>query len=79
MSNLTVFDFKSNSVRVVEKDGEPWFVAKDVLNCMKSSTTVSALKALVVDDLGDEFVRSEHLSDTLGRMQEMMILSKTAA
>lgn len=30
MSNIIPFNFHNNSVRVIEKDGEPWFVAKDV-------------------------------------------------
>ena len=31
MSNeLQIFNYQNNEVRVVEKDGEPWFVAKDV-------------------------------------------------
>jgi prophage antirepressor-like protein len=30
MSKITPFDFKGRNVRVVQKDGEPWFVAKDV-------------------------------------------------
>jgi len=27
---LTTFDFKNIDIRIVEIDGEPWFVAKDV-------------------------------------------------
>lgn len=30
MANLTTFNYLSNSVRVVEIDGNPWFVAADV-------------------------------------------------
>lgn len=30
MTNLTTFNYLSNSVRVVEIDGNPWFVAMDV-------------------------------------------------
>lgn len=28
-NDLTTFDFKSHRVRVVQIDGEPWFVAGD--------------------------------------------------
>jgi len=30
MTNLTTFNYLSNTVRVVEIDGQPWFVAADV-------------------------------------------------
>ena len=30
MNNLSVFEFETQQVRVIEIDGEPWFVAKDV-------------------------------------------------
>jgi len=30
MSNVIPFDFKSRQVRVVEQNGEPWFIAKDL-------------------------------------------------
>jgi len=30
MNNLTIFTYSSNSIRVVEIDGQPWFVAMDV-------------------------------------------------
>ncbi|MEH0075711.1 Bro-N domain-containing protein [Pannonibacter sp. Pt2] len=30
MTNLTTFNYLSNTVRVVEIDGQPWFVTKDV-------------------------------------------------
>ena len=29
-NELQIFNYQSNEVRVVEQDGEPWFVAKDV-------------------------------------------------
>ncbi len=30
MSNVQLFNFKSNQIRVVEIEGNPWFVAADV-------------------------------------------------
>lgn len=77
MSNLTVFEFKNQNVRVLEIEGEPWFVAKDVLDAIGSSTTVTALKALVCNDLGEGFVTNQHL-ETAGGNQEMLILSEPA-
>lgn len=34
MNNLTVFSFKSNEIRTVIVNDEPWFVAKDVCNIL---------------------------------------------
>lgn len=78
MTSLSVFSFNDNQVRIVTVDGEPWFVAKDVLEAMETSTKVTDLKALIVEDLGDEFVTNESIKDTLGRNQEMMLLSEPA-
>lgn len=35
MSSLTVFNFNSNSVRVISINNEPWFVAKDVASILE--------------------------------------------
>ncbi len=58
MSNLQLFIFNDQSVRVVTVDGEPWFVAVDVLSAIKSTTTIGALKTVVSEGLGDEYVNS---------------------
>jgi prophage antirepressor-like protein len=76
-TSLSVFSFESNSVRVLEINGEPWFVAKDVLIAINSTTKVTDIEKLIVDELGREFVSSEHLN-TAGGKQEMLILSEPA-
>lgn len=35
MTNLTTFNYLSNTVRVVEIDGQPWFVAADVCKALE--------------------------------------------
>lgn len=77
MSSLAVFDFNSKSVRVIFLKGSPWFVAKDVLMAMESTTTVTALEALVVEEFGEEFVTNQHLQ-TPGGKQKMLCLSEPA-
>ncbi len=42
--NIIPFQFESNNIRVIEQDGEPWFVAKDVaelLGYKKSRNAIS--------------------------------------
>jgi anti-repressor protein len=43
MSNLVSFAFKNNNVRVIEKEGEPWFVGKDVADVLGYSNPRKAL------------------------------------
>lgn len=56
MSNeLQIFSYLNNKVRVIvrviEKDGEPWFVAKDVCDILELENITNALKSLDPDDL----------------------------
>jgi hypothetical protein len=38
-----IFNFDGNNVRVIEKDGEPWFVAKDVAEVLGYVNTAKAV------------------------------------
>lgn len=58
MSNLTTFSFDSNELRVVQLDGEPWFVAKDVcivlgynVKANGEVNTTNALRPLGADEV----------------------------
>ena len=44
MNNLQVFNYNSNEIRTVIKDGEAWFVGKDVAGALGYSDTFGALK-----------------------------------
>lgn len=44
MSNLIPFEFNGSAVRVVEKDGEPFFVAKDVAELLGYSNPLKAVR-----------------------------------
>ena len=55
------------NVRVIEQGGEPWFVAKDVCDCLENKNTTDALKRL--DD--DERARFN-----LGRQGETNIVNE---
>lgn len=58
MNDIQVFDFEDNAVRVIEKDGEPWFVAADVCRVLELSNP-----SMVVDGLDDD----ERAKFNLGR------------
>jgi len=47
-----VFEYNGNQVRIVVKDGEPWFVAKDVCNILELDNSRQALTRLDDDEKG---------------------------
>lgn len=51
-SNLTTFNYLSNSVRVVDIDGQPWFVATDVCRAINLTNPTMAVKPLRADEKG---------------------------
>lgn len=58
------------SVRVVMQDGEPWFVAKDVCDCLDLGNPRTSIALL------DEDEKGVHTMDTPGGVQEMSIISE---
>ena len=52
MTEITVFDFEDNAVRVIEIDGEPWFVAADVARVLEYRDAEVACRALDEDEKG---------------------------
>lgn len=42
MSNLTIFDFNNTDLRVMDVDGNPWFLATDVLKALNMDANQSA-------------------------------------
>lgn len=70
MSNLSVFDFGSNSVRVVMINNEPWFVAKDVCSILELSNNREAVSKLREKDKGVSSI------DTPSGNQQMNIISE---
>ena len=71
MSNLSVFNFESHTIRSVMIEGEPWFVGKDVAEALGYSDTVNALKQHCRG-----VVKHHPILDSLGRTQEARILSE---
>ena len=59
------------SVRVVEKNGEPWFVARDVCDCLEVGNSRDAVATLDEDEKGVATI------DTLGGAQEMATISES--
>ena len=72
MNEIQIFSYGGNEVRTVQKDGEPWFVLKDVCRVLGLG---SAHKAA---DRFDEDERNQiPLTDSLGRQQETTIINES--
>lgn len=70
MEDLKIFERPEfGAVRVLEKDGEPWFVAKDVCQCLDLDLD-SGARGL------DEDEKDLHIVQTLGGGQKMSIISE---
>lgn len=71
MNDLKIFENEAfGAVRVVERDGEPWFVARDVCECLELGNPRTSIALL------DEDEKGVHTMDTPGGQQEMSIVSE---
>ena len=71
MTDLSVFAFDSQAVRVVMVDGQPWFVGKDVAEVLSYKDTTNAIKQHC------RGVGNHHpIVVSLGRNQEVRIISE---
>src|SRR5690625_6577875 len=71
MNNLKVFDFEGSSVRTVLKEGNPWWVAKDVCEVLGISKHRDAVEKLDADE------REPIKVDTLGGPQNMVCINES--
>ena len=58
MSELIPFDYGDRRVRVVSRDGEPWFIAADVCKILGIRDTYDATRGLDDDEKGTEIIRT---------------------
>lgn len=72
MNELQIFNYNGNEVRTIQKDGEPWWVLKDV-------GTVLGLTnhKMVVERLEEDEVNQIDLADRLGRPQNTYIINES--
>lgn len=71
ISTPVSYQFHNNNVRIIEKDGEPWFVAKDVCDILGIKNSRDALSRL-----DDDEKDAVGLTDTIGRDQETAIVNE---
>ena len=71
VSEFTIFKFGSHEIRVVTKNGDPWFVAKDVCDAIGLTNSRVSLQALDDDEKGVSSIY------TPGGMQDIAVVSES--
>ena len=71
MSSIVTFNFVTNSVRVIMRGDEPWFVAVDVCEALTIGNSRMALDRLDDDEKGVSSI------DTPGGNQELSIINES--
>ena len=70
-NSLQLFQNAGFKVRVIMRDSEPWFVAKDVCECLDLANSRDAVSRLDDDEKG------VGKADTPGGSQDMMLISES--
>ena len=76
MNDIQVFDFEDNAVRVIEKDGEPWFFAADVCRILDLKNPSKTCADLDEDETGltTSYIRS---ANGIEQKREMLIINES--
>ena len=72
MNEIQIFNYQNKQVRTVEKDGEPWWVLKDVCEVLEINNHKMTAQRLD----GDEVSQTD-LTDSLGRQQSTTIINES--
>lgn len=71
MNNLIPFDYEGAAVRVITRDGSPWFTLADVCRVLEIGNSRQAATRL------DDDERGVIITDTLGGAQEMTVINES--
>lgn len=78
-TQLIPFSFESHEIRVTDQNGNPWFVLRDLLEAMGTSTPVTVAIDSIKQGLGDGFNEVIPILDSLGREQNAIVVAESAA
>lgn len=67
---MELFNYENQPIRSIEKDGEPWFVAKDVCDILELDNNRQAISGLDEEDLASRTVTSG------GQNREMKLVNE---
>ena len=77
MSSIIIFSFGSHEIRVTDRDGNPWFVLRDLLVGMASKTTTTVAVESITQGLGCGLARDISVQ-TAGGKQATIIVDESA-
>jgi len=66
-----IFSFNDAQVRIIEKDGQPWFVLKDVCEVLELDQVAGVKRRL-----SDDVISNHPIPDALGRQQDTTIINE---
>ena len=72
MNEIQVFEYSNNPIRTVMRDGEPWWVLKDVCEVLGISNHKMTVQRLDPDE-----VSLTDLTDSMGRQQATTIINES--
>lgn len=72
MNDIVPFSFESQSVRIIDREGQPWFALADVCAVLGISN-VSDAAGRLDDDERDDIA----LTDTIGRSQSAIVINES--
>ena len=70
--SLIPFEYGGQQVRVIDGDGEPWFVLADVTSILEHSNS-----RMVAQRLDDDVRNTYPIQDSMGREQQTYIISES--
>lgn len=70
-----IFSFDKNQVRMVTRDGEPWFVARDVAEALGYPETTTSNMTKTVAHVPDEW-KGRYRIPTPGGSQDLLVISE---
>ena len=74
MNDLKIFNYNGNEVRTVQKDGEPWWVLRDVCAVLEMDTSQVGK---VANRLEEDERKLTTVTDSLGRQQSTYIIKES--
>ena len=75
--DVTVFNFQdAHEVRTIIRDGEPWFIARDVCDILEIVNVSDALSALDFDEKMTIANTDSHLSERSG-VQSYLVMNES--
>ena len=72
MNEMQIFSYEGKEVRTMQRNGEPWWVLKDVCDVLELSNA-----RMIADRLDEDDVSLAYVTDNMGRQQQTNIVNES--